>query len=496
MKNHLLGLFLFAFSGSLFAQGTQLLRQPTLSDAHIAFVYANDLWIVDRTGGDAQRLTTDEGSESLPHFSPDGKTIAFTAQYDGNVDVYTIPASGGVPKRHTWHPGADYVQGWTPNGAAVIFRSTREGRPTRLNKLYQIAINGVWPTPLEAPRAAYGEVSPDGSKIAYTPITFWDAEWRNYRGGQAMPIWILDRKTQELQRTPQPDQERHLDPVWVGNEVYFLSERDYASNIWKYSLQSKAVEQITFHKDFDIKSQDSHGTNIVYEQGGYLHLLDTKSKKATQLEINVAGDIDWARPRWEDVSSRRLTNASLSPNGQRALFEYRGDIFTVPKKEGNWRNLTQSSGVADRAPAWSSDGEKIAWFSDKSGEYQLVIADQMGNETTSIALNNTFYFQPQWSTDNKHIAFTDTHYNIWVVNVETKAIKKVDTDGFAHPNRSMNPIWSPDGRWIAYAKQLENSFKVVMIYDTETEKTQQLTNGLADAISPVWDQNGKYLYFA
>ncbi len=495
MKKYLLSLCLFIFGTSLWSQGTQLLRQPTLSEKHIVFVYANDLWMVDRTGGDARRLTTDEGAESLPHFSPDGQTIAFTAQYDGNVDVYSIPITGGVPKRHTWHPGADFVQGWTPDGSAVVFRSTREGRPTRLNRLYQIEVDGVWPTPLEAPRAAYGEISPDGSKIAYTPITFWDAEWRNYRGGQAMPIWIVDRKTLELQRTPQPDQERHLDPVWVGDEVYFLSERDYASNIWKYNLQSEVVEQITFHKDFDIKSHDSYGSEIVYEQGGYLHLLDTKTKKSAQLEINVRGDIDWARPRWENVAGRSLTNASLSPNGQRALFEYRGDIFTVPKKEGNWRNLTQSSGEADRAPAWSPDGEKIAWFSDKSGEYQLVIADQMGKEITSITLNNTFYFRPEWSANSKHIAFTDTHYNIWVVNTATQSVEKVDTDGFAHPDRSMNPVWSPDGRWIAYAKQLENSFKVIMIYDTESKTTQQLTNSLADAISPVWDQNGKYLYF-
>lgn len=488
--------FFLLFITTAWSQGTQLLRQPSLSQDHIVFVYANDLWLVARAGGNALRLTTDEGAESSPHFSPDGKTIAFTAQYDGNVDVYTIPTSGGTPKRHTWHPGGDIVQGWTPDGKAIVFRSSRVSRPTRTNRLYQIALDGSWPSPLEAPRAAFGEISPDGKKIAYTPITSWDAEWRNYRGGQAMPIWIIDRKSLKLTRTPQKDKERHLDPIWVGKDVYYLSERDYASNIWKFNTSKNSEEQITFHSDFDIKSHDAFGTDIVYEQGGYLHLLDTKTKQSQQLEIHVKGDIDWARPRWENVSSSRLTNAALSPSGKRAIFEYRGEIFTVPKEKGDWRNLTQSSGVADRSPAWSPDGKKIAWFSDKTGEYTLMIADQMGQNTKSIKLNNTFYFRPEWSADNKHIAFTDTHYNLWVVNTESGEAKKVDTDRFAHPNRTLNPIWSPDGRWIAYSRQLDNSFKVIKIYDTETGNMHQLTDGMADAISPVWDHSGKYLYFA
>ncbi|HKK73910.1 MAG TPA: PDZ domain-containing protein [Saprospiraceae bacterium] len=489
-------LFCLSFLTAGWTQGTQLLRQPSLSAEHIVFVYANDLWLVDRKGGDARRLTTDEGAESNPHFSPDGKTIAFTAQYDGNTDVYSIPTDGGSPKRHTWHPGGDYLQGWTPDGSAIVFRSGRAARPTLTNRLYQIKLNEAWPTPLEAPRAAFGEISPDGRKMAYTPITSWDAEWRNYRGGQAMPIWIIDRKTLKLTRTPQTDKERHLDPIWVGKDVYFLSERDYASNIWKFNSARGTVEQITFHKDFDIKSHDAYGSAIVYEQGGYLHILDTKTKESRQLEIYVRGDFDWARPRWEDVSAGRLTNASLSPSGKRALFEYRGEIFTVPKEKGSWRNLTQSSGVADRAPAWSPDGEKIAWFSDESGEYQLMIADQFGESPKAITLNKTFYFRPQWSTDSKHIAFTDTHYNLWVVNTETEEAKKVDTDRFAHPDRSMNPVWSPDGRWIAYARQMDNSFKVIKVYDTQTGESHQITDAMADAIDPVWDHSGKYLYFA
>lgn len=493
-----LALMLAIFSLNLLSgQGTRLLRQPTLSNDHIVFVYANDLWKVNRQGGDAIRLTSNEGSESSPHFSPDGKMIAFTAQYDGNTDVYVIPTEGGSPKRLTWHPGGDFVQGWTPDSKSIIFRSGRKARPTRLNRLYSISIEGGMPEALAPPRAAYGEMSPDGKQMAYTPITYWDAEWRNYRGGQAQSIWVVDLKDLKLKRTPRPTNERHNDPVWVGRVVYFLSERDYANNIWSFDPRSEKLEQITFHKDFDIKSHDAHGTDIIYEKGGYLYLLDTKTKEGKQVVVNVKGDFHWARPRWENVRSFALTNAAISPSGQRALFEYRGDIFTVPKENGPWRNITKSSGEADRSPVWSPDGQQIAWFSDRSGEYTLMISDQMGHESPrSISLPNpTFYFRPAWSPDGKFIAYTDTDFNLWYVDVESGKAEKVDQDGFAHPVRSLNPVWSPDSKWIAYVKQLPNQFKAVHAYSLEDKKVYQLTNSLADAITPTWDANGKYLYF-
>ncbi len=487
-------LSLSTFAG---AQGSMLLKQPTLSDEHIVFEYANDLWIVSREGGNAQRLTSNEGSESSPHFSPDGQMVAFTAQYDGNTDVYVVNADGGSPRRLTWHPGSDVVQGWTPDGQAVVFRSSREGRPTRLNKLYRIGLDEVMPTPLPAPRAAYGEISPNGRKMAYTPITFWDAEWRNYRGGQATPIWIVDMKTLDLVRTPRVNKERHLDPTWVDETVFFLSERDYASNIWAFNTRNEKLEQYTFHKDYDVKSHDAHGDFIVYEQGGYLHLIDTRNKSSQQLEINVKGDFHWARPRWEEVSSQGLANARLSPGGKRAIFEYRGEILTAPKENGDWRNISNSSKSADRYPVWSPDGQQVAWFSDQSGEYQLMISDQKGMKPPrAIALPNpTFYFRPAWSPNGQYIAYTDTDFNMWYVDVATGAARKVDTERFAHPNRTMNPVWSPDSKWIAYARQLDNQFKAIMVYSLEEEKTYQLTNSLADAMSPIWDESGKYLYF-
>ncbi|WP_367390365.1 PDZ domain-containing protein [Lewinella sp. LCG006] len=487
---------LFALSFcTLAGQGTQLLRQPTLSRNHVVFVYANDLWKADRSGGTAVRLTTHEGYESLPHFSPDEQWIAFTAAYDGNTDVYVIPAEGGTPQRLTWHPDGDFVTGWTPDGQ-VLFRSGREGRPTQTNKLYSVSLKGGLPVALDIPRAAYGEISANGQYLAYVPITSWDPEWRNYRGGQAMPIWIVDLKTKALTRTPQPTQERHLDPVWWEGKIYYLSERDLASNIWMYDPANGNEEQVTFHKKFDVKSLDAGPDALVYEQGGYLHVLDPTTKKSTQIAIEVKGDQNFARPRWEDISARDWDNPQLSPTGQRVILEHRGEIFTVPKEKGSWRNLTNNSGAADRNPIWSPKGDQVAWFSDVSGEYQLQLADQQGKLIKTYALPNpTFYFRPAWSPDGRYIAYTDTDYNIWCLDLTTGNTKLADTDRYAHPNRAMNPVWSPDSKWLAYAKQLESHFKVAFAFQVETGERIQLTDGMADVISPVWDKGGKYLYF-
>ena len=492
-KLSLLYLLLTGISG--FAQGTQLLRQPTISEDYIVFVYANDLWRVGADGGDAVRLTSGEGYESLPHFSPDGKLIAFTAEYDGNTDVYVIPAEGGSPERLTWHPDGDFVQGWTPEGK-VMFRSSREAYPTRLNRFYTVDVSGGMPEVMDIPRAAFGELSPDGTKAAYIPITFWDPEWRNYRGGQAMPVWIQDMKTKALTRTPQKTNERHLDPVWYNGRVFYISERDYAANIWSFDPETGTEQQHTFHRKFDVKSLDAGPEGIVYEQGGYLHRLDPGSNATRQLEIHVLGDMNFSRVRWEEVSPTSMRTANVSPTGKRAVFEYRGEIITVPREHGSVRNLTLSPGVADRAPVWSPEGDQIAWFSDKSGEYELVIADQYGAIQKTIAFEKpTFYFEPVWAPGGRHIAFTDTDYRIWIADVSAGTVKAADADRYAHPNRSMNPVWSPDGKYIAYAKQLESHFKAVFAYSIDQDKVIQLTDGMADCISPVWDAGGKYLYF-
>jgi tricorn protease len=480
-----------------FTQGSRLLREPTISQEKIAFVYANDIWLVDKNGGQAVRMTSNEGAESLPKFSPDGRHIAFTAQYDGNTDVYVIPTTGGEPKRLTWHPAPDLVSGWTPDGKSILFTSSRSGVPTKESQFYTVPHEGGMETPLKIPRAVNGQLNAAGTHIAYQQIAFWDPEWRNYRGGQAKPIWIVDLKDMSLKLTPQTDNERHTQPIWAGEKVYFLSERDFANNIWSFDPKTDQLTQITKHVDFDVKNHDSNGEELVYEQGGYLHLLNLKSGNSKQLSIEVTGDFHWARDRWETVNPRRLTNASLSPTGQRAIFEYRGEVITVPKEQGDARNITQSSGAADRAPIWSPDGKQIAWFSDASGEYQLMIGDQYGLEKPrTIKLpNKSFYFKPEWAPDGSHLAFTDTDYNLWIVNIQTGNAKIADTERFAHPNRSLNPVWSPDSKWVAYSRLMDNQLKVIYAYQIATGKRVQISDAMADAISPVWDNTGAYLYF-
>ncbi|MBW0160743.1 MAG: PD40 domain-containing protein [Sediminibacterium sp. Gen4] len=490
-------LVLLSTYSTLFAQGTMLLRQPNASKDHIVFVHADDIWVTTINGGDARRLTSAMGTELNPKISPDGKWVAFTGQYDGNTDVYIVSIDGGEPKRMTWHPGADIVHGWLPDGTGVYFTSGREGYPTVNTKFFTVSIKGGTPTAMPLPFGFSGTLSPDGQTMAYLPYSLWDPEWRNYRGGQAQPIWLFNMKTFETVKTKQGDQERHSSPTWNNGILYFLSEQDYINNIWSYDPKTKAQKQITFHKDFDIKNVSAANNKLIYEQGGYLHSYDVTTQKTQKLEIHVKADLNWGRPRWNNLTGNNLINASLSPTGKRALFESRGEIFTVPKENGDWRNITNSTGAADRSPVWSPDGQKLAWFSDASGEYQLMVRDQFGlQEAQAFPIpNKKFYFTPAWSPDSKYIAFTDTDYNIWYMDVKTGAIKKVDTDRYAHPNRTMKPVWSPDSKWIAYVQLQNNQFKAVKVYNLETGVSRQLTDGLSDAIDPQWDESGKYLYF-
>jgi len=497
MKKSFLLFITLLSSTLLFGQGTFLLREPAMSKDHIVFVYANDLWINQIGEDHAERLTSSIGAERNPHFSPDGKWIAFTGQYDGNTDVYLVSVEGGEPRRLTWHPGYDQVVGWMPDGKEVLFGSDRAQQPTMRSRIYKISVDGGMPEPLPPLRAAYGEVSPDGKYLAYLPFNEWDSEWRNYRGGQTNSIWILNLADYSLVQTPRTDNERNINPVWFGNRVFFVSERDLAANIWSFDPLSGDLKQHTFLGKYDVKNIAAGPDKIIFEQGGALHLLDPESNAIEDLTIEVKGDFHWARTRWENISSGQFTNASLSPTGQRALMEYRGDIFTIPKEDGSWRNISDSPGTADRFPTWSPLGDKIAWFSDKNGEYQLMIQDQDGlGDAKIIPLPNpTFYFRPEWSPDGKYIAYTDTDYNLWYVNIESGQAKKVDTDGYAHPNRTMNPTWSPDSKWIAYTRLQDNQFKVVKVHNIETGQTLQLTDGMADALGPVWDKSGKYIYF-
>ncbi|MDH3225300.1 MAG: PDZ domain-containing protein, partial [Gemmatimonadota bacterium] len=418
-----------------------------------------------------------------------------SAQYDGNTDVYLIPTSGGEPERLTWHPAADNVVGWTSNGRRVLFRSGRTNAPVPYPNFWTVGLDGGLPVELPIPRGFTGSYSGDGSRFAYQQIALNDAEWRSYRGGQTQPVWIVDTEDYALEEVPW-DNTNDLDPVWLGEDVYFLSDRDWAMNLYAYSPATGATRQVTRHTDFDIKSLDAGGGVVVYEQGGLIHLHDPATGSTAPVEIGVRGDFPWLRPHWEDVGST-LQNASLSPTGVRALFEGRGDVFTVPTEDGDWRNLTRSPGVADRSPAWAPNGKLISWFSDAGGEYRLMIGTQEGlEEPRAIPIPNaTFFFTPTWSPDSRFLAFTDTDLNLWYADVESGELTHVDTDQYAHPVRTVDPVWSPDSRWLAYAKRLDNQFHAIMVLSVEEGRTLRLTDGLSDAVAPAWDAGGKYLYF-
>ena len=475
---------------------TRLLRSPTVSATHIAFAYANNIWIVERSGGTARRLTSFQGQTTNPHFSPDGKWIAFTGEYAGNNDVYVVPSEGGEPKRLTWHPGSDQVQGWTPDGKAVMFSSARATwAPSGAPRFWTVPASGGVEEPMALPRANQGKISPDGSRVAYRMNTSWDEERRNYRGGQNRPIWIVDLKSYDLVSPPWTDS-KDMDPAWVGDTVYFISDRDGVANVWAYDTRSKRLTQVTRFNDFDVKTLDTGSGAVVFEQAGYIHELDPRSGKEHIVNITATGDFPWMMPRWEDVS-RSMTNIALSPTGKRVVLEARGEIFTIPAEKGDVRNLTHSSGSAERDPAWSPDGKYVSYFSDKSGEYKLVIESQDGvAPPREISLDHpTHYYTPSWSPDSKKIMFTDTNLHVWVLDVDTGNAKVVGNDPWMVPQRTLNPVWAPDSKWVAYSSRLKSMYHAIFISNVETGETKQITDGLADSTWPAFDASGKYLWF-
>jgi Tol biopolymer transport system component len=418
----LLALLTASSSPGLSAAGspTRLLRTPSISATHVAFAYANNIWVVDRKGGDARRLTSFQGQSSNPKISPDGSMVAFSADYSGNTDVYVVPVSGGEPVRLTWHPGADNVQGWTPDGAKIMFASARQtSAPNATPRFWTVPAKGGIAEPLPLPRGYQGKISADGRRIAYRMNTSWDEERRNYRGGQNRPVWIVDLKSFDLVSPPWTDS-KDVDPAWLGDTVYFISDRDGIANVWSYDTTTKSLIQRTRFIDYDVKSLDAGGGAVVFEQSGYLHVFDPQTGKTEQLTINAAGDFPWMMPRFEDVTAR-IGAISLSPTGKRVLVEARGEIFTIPEEKGDVRNITNSSGSAERAPAWSPDGKWISYFSDKSGEYKLVIESQDGVGTPrEVAFQkSSFYYSPAWSPDSKKLLYTDTNLNVWVMDVAT-----------------------------------------------------------------------------
>ncbi len=477
---------------------TRLLSQPAISANHIAFIYAEDLWVANADGSNPIRLTIDEGVESNPVFSPDGKLIAFSAEYDGNVDVFIVPVTGGIPTRLTWHPGADGVRGFTPDGKSVLFVSQRSVFTNRYAQLFTVPITGGFPTQLDIPNAFYANYSPDGKQMAYTPLSPAFRVWKHYRGGTISTIWLYNFSDHAIAKIPQPKEGcNDINPMWDGTTVYFLSDRNGEFNLFSYDTNSKAVVQQTDFKDFPILSADIKNGKVIFEQAGYLH---TKVAEAApqKMKVGISTDLLELRERYAK-GGHYIRSGNISPTGARAVFDFRGEIVTVPAEKGDARNLTQSPGAHEKFPSWSPDGKSIAYFSDASGEYELFIQSQDGKGTPrKIKLNGAgFYADIFWSPDSKKISYVDNGRTLYILDVASGTSKKIDADEMYIPGifRQLHGDWSSDSKWIAYNKVLETNFRQVFVYSVDQGKSYPISDGLSDVAEIVFDEGGKYLYF-
>ncbi|MFB9995392.1 PDZ domain-containing protein [Deinococcus oregonensis] len=472
---------------------TLLLRQPALSAEHLAFVYAGDLWLADHRGSNVRRLTATPGHKQTPHFSPDGRFLAFSGNDDGAASVYVVPVEGGTPRRLTFHPGDDLVRGWTPRGE-VLFASARQTISARVRRLYTLPLEGGHPAALPMPMAERGALSPEG-RLAYTPFAepFWS--WKRYRGGMTVPIRLLDQDTLDEVEVPHENATDTF-PCWLEGTLYFLSDRRGAVNVWQHGPGTGDVRQLTFHDDFDVRSLTAGAGRLAYEQGGRIHLL-TPGEAPEPLQIRVSADLPNTRPRHVKAAPH-VTSFGLSPTGARAVFAARGEIVTVPTGKGDPRTLMNLPGACGRDPAWSPDGQAVAYLSDAGGEYRLVVADQKGEPRRTYALGErpSFYYRPLWSPDGTRIAFTDKALHLSYLVLETGEVVQVDTDTYDHPLRSLDPAWSPDGQWLAYTRRLPNHLRAVFVHDVSRGESHQVSDGMSDAVSACFSRDGRLLYFA
>ncbi len=496
IKVCLYSLLIFLISNSSLAQDTRLLRQPAISDTHIAFCYGGDIWISALNNTSAMRLTSTPAVESDPYFSPDGKWLAFTSNRSGNTAVYIVPATGGEPTRLTWHPSPSKARGWTPDGMSVLFASSRNTAPSGYDRLWTIPVDGGPAALLSSQWATSGSFSPDSKKIVIDKMSRWDIEWKAYRGGQNTPLIILNLKDFSEVLLPN-ESTTDLQPLWMGNSIYFLSDRDFTTNIWSYSVETGELDQLTKFTGPDVKCLSGKDGILAFERDGYIHSLDPATGEINKFNITIKGDFPWAETKWIDVS-QSISSVSLSPTGKRVIMEARGEIFTVPVKNGDPRNITQSSGAADRAPVWSPEGDKIAWVSDAGGEaYRLMISNQDGlSEPRTISIGESkMLWEPAWSGDGKYIAFSDDDVRIRVVDVEKGEISTIDIGGNNLERGSLGLTWSPDSKWLAYAKSSSNNFRQIIIWSVEDRSIRELSNKFADSFAPAWDLDRKHLYF-
>lgn len=496
-----MGILLFVSALLALAQPKQvrvpdalMLRFPDVSADMIVFVYAGDLWIVPKEGGVARQLSSPQGEEIFPKFSPDGQWIAFSGNYDGNTDVYLMPAVGGSPKRLTHHIAQDLVVEWYPDGKNVLYRSQMESPSYRFNRFFKQPAEGGMPETLPLPYGELASFSPDGKRMAFQFISREFRTWKRYRGGLASDLWLYDLLKNTSEKITDFEGTDAL-PMWHQNTLYFLSDRDELKklNIWALDFSTKKTRQVTKFTEYDVKWPSIGPDSIIFENGGKLHILDLKSETSKPVSIKVPSDLPEVRSQLKDCS-KTIESFSLSPSGKRALFGARGEIFTVPEKHGSVRNLTNTSGTAERYPAWSPDGKNIAYFSDRTGEYELYLCsgDGKGKEQQVTKGSTCYRFGPVWSPDSKKIAFLDKTSSLYILDIAEGKPKFVDKDEITYIS---DYTWSPDNRWLAYSKRMENGQAAVMVYDVEQSKTHQLTSGYYTDFSPVFDPEGKYIFF-
>ncbi len=487
-------------STSAFAQvDARMLQYPDVSQTQIVFSYAGDLWVVPKEGGTALKLSSPRGQELYPHFSPDGSQIAYSASYDGNLEVYVIPAMGGMPTRVTYHGMSDRIVDWYPDGSKLLFVSSMNSGRQRYDQFYSVSPAGGLPEQLPIPYGEMASLSPDGKRIAYTSLTQAFRTWKRYRGGWAADIIVFDleNKTSEVVAADPANDEF---PMWHKNTIYFLSDRGPAarSNIWSYDLETKQVKQITRFTDYDIHFPSIGPSDIVFEMGGKLYLLNLADESVHEVKVKVVTDEITLLLHNQNVS-KFIQSASVSPDGKRALFEARGEVFSVPAEHGPVINLTRTPGSAERYPAWSPDGKYAAYWSDKSGEYELMLLDLTapGSEKKLTSYGPGFRYNLYWSPNSKMIAFIDKAMKIQIYDVEKNKTLQVDKLLYAYEGQlsSFNVGWSPDSRWLAYGRDLDKTSSAIFLFDTKDERATQVTSGYYPDSRPTFDPDGKYLYF-
>ena len=498
--SRLVAAFLLLHAAPASAQvDARLLRYPDVSSTHITFSYGGDIWIVGKNGGLAQRLSSPAGEEVFPRFSPDGATIAFSGNYDGNNDVYVIPTMGGVAQRVTHHPANDRVVDWYPDGRSILFASDMTSEKDRFNKLFRVPRDGGLPEQLPMPYGEMAALSPDAKTIVYTPFTIDFRTWKRYRGGWTPDFWLYDLANNSARKLV-PSDANETTPMWHGTTLYFLSDRGpgLRHNIWAHDTRTGQTRQVTNFTDYDVRFPAIGPQEIVFEQGGLIHLLDLANERTRTVDVRVVTDLASVRPRAEKVADR-IMSFHVSPTGKRALFEARGDVFTLPAEHGPPRVLTQRSSSAERYPAWSPDGRTIAYWSDRTGEYELTLrdADGSGQERTVTKLGAGYRYRPFWSPDSRRIAFVDQLQRIHVLDVASGNVREIDR-AYSYSHGALQGMvlnWSPDSRWLTYHRDRERGgMEAVFLYDTRENRLHQVTSGFYSTTSPVFDPEGKYLY--